>query len=855
MSLWRQLTHGLRVLTRVRAADRELDEEIRHFEEEAAADYRGRGMSPEAAAHAARLEVGSRLAVREDVRAAAWEHVVTTALGDARYAIRRLRSSPTFMLVSVVTLALGIGAATTIFSAVNPILLAPLPYPGAARILTIQDQRVDAAPFDVTFGTFREVAARTRGFEALAVWKPWQPTLTGDGPPERLAGQRVSGGYLRVLGAAPMAGRDLVTADDMVNGPNVVVIGHGLWLRRFGADPAIVGRSLMLDGVLFTIVGVMSRTFENVLMPESEIWSPLQYDQSLPANGREWGHHLRMIGRMHGGTSIEAARGELDAIASARVAEFERPPWALLERGFVVERLQDDVTRSVRPALLAVLGAVLLLLVITAVNVTTLVLARGSERQAEFVMRRALGATGWRIVCQLLTENLILAGVGGTAAVLVATVGVRALAALGPSGLPRVHAIVIDGPVLAFAVAVSTLVAVAMGVAPASHAWRTLRSGPRASFTRVAAGHSATRRVLVMAEIGLALVLLVGAGLLMRSLQRLFAVSPGFEPMGVLTLQVQVSGRLYDDDQAVRRFFDRALDAVREVPGVASAGWTSQLPLSRDDDRYGVQFESSTAADKRDDQGVFRYAVSPGYFETLRIPLRQGRPLDRRETRHEAPVGVVISESLARRRFPNASAIGQRLHLGRTDLPWYSVVGVVGDAVVCNRSRLVPRRARLRRSGRSRRVRARRHLEHRREPAGRPRGDSGSSRLAVRCRTALRDGDVPVLRRRCPDTRRNGHLRCRVGISRGAHARDWHSRGTRCVARRCRWAVRRRRPEDDGCRYGARTPDRGVGKSGARCSPFRRIATRSSNVPGRGRRDCGCVARCLRGSRLTCGQS
>ena len=680
MSLWRHLTHGVRVLTQATRADRELDEEVRHYVEEATNAYIAQGLPAEAARRAARMDIGNALVVREHVRSSAWEWVVMTTASDLRYAVRRLRTAPTFAVVSIVTLALGIGATTAIFSAVKPILLAPLPYRQPSRITTISDYWNDYRPLPVTYGTFVEVAERSRAFDALAVFKPWQPTLLGEGQPERLDGQRVTAGFFQVLGVVPNPGRDFDRRDDVVKGPNVVIMTDGLWRRRFGGDRAAIGRAVTLDGHLFTLVGVLPAQFDNVLGPEAEIFAPLQYDASLPSDGREWGHHLRMIGRLQGGVSIDGARRDLETIARTKIPEFPRMPWAALSQGLRVAALQDDVTQGVRPALLAIFGAVVLLLGIASVNVTNLLLARGAERRREFAMRAALGAGRSRVVRQLMTESLLLAFMGGAAGLLVASAGVRAVIALSPPGLPRVSAIGVDASALLFAAALTTAIGILIGVIPAVQVSRGVSiAGLHEPSARVAGGHRVARRILVVAEVALALVLLVGAGLLLRSLRQLFAVDPGFDPSQVLTMQVQIAGQQYAAASARHRFFDRALDDVRRVPGVETAGWTSQLPLSGDLDKYGAFFELSPADRRADDQSAMRYAVTPGYLEAMRIPLRRGRRLDTRDTLPGAPVAVLISESLARRAFPDADAIGQRMHLGTTDLPWYTVVGVVGN--------------------------------------------------------------------------------------------------------------------------------------------------------------------------------
>jgi len=348
-----------------------------------------------------------------------------------------------------------------------------------------------------------------------------------------------------------------------------------------------------------------------------------------------------------------------------------------MRRPLAVRSLHDDVTRGVKPALVAVLGAAMLLLLIACVNVTNLLIARGAQRRGEFAMRAALGAGRSRLIRQMLTESLLLATIGGGLGVVVAQVGVRALVRLAPPDLPRVDAIGVNGPVFVFALAVSVTIGLLVGLWPAIRASRadldpSIRQGSR----RTAGGRSIARGSLVVTEVALALVLLVSAGLLLRSLTRLFAVDAGFAPTQLLTMQVQTSGPKFDDSDATLRFFSQALDEVRRVPGVSAAAFTSQLPLSGDGDLYGAHFESSTTG--RNEGAVFRYAVSPGYFETMRIPLRGGRLLEASD-RAGSPPAVVINESFARRKYPNENPVGKRLRLGPDRGPWYTIVGVVAD--------------------------------------------------------------------------------------------------------------------------------------------------------------------------------
>jgi len=675
MSLWRQLTRGLHVLTNRAAADQDVSDEVHHYLEQATAAHVARGLAPDAARRAARMELGNLTTVNQEVRAYGWENMVGTLLTDLRYAARRLRAAPGFTAITVLTLAIGIGGMTAIFSAVNPILFQPLPYPHAGRIMALLEINGNGSHTDGTFAMYRQFSERSRSFDAIAVLRPWQPTATGADRPERFEGQRVSASYFHALGVTPMVGRDFEPSDDRLNGPNVVILSDALWRRRFNGEHSIIGRQITLDDNPYTVIGVMPSGFENVLAPSAELWAPLQYDPSLPAQGREWGHHLRTVGLLRPGVGAAEAAREVNMLGRALLTA-QHPETYDPNTQFSVASLHGELIRGVKPALLAILGAVVLVLVIACVNVTNLLLARGVQRRGEFALRAALGAGHGRLIRQLLTESLLLAVIGSVVGMAVAMLGVRALVALSPPGLPRVGAIRVDSGVFAFGLGITTLIGVAFGLIPALQAARSdphreLQQGSR----RSAGGHRRTRSALVVAEVALALVLLVSSGLLFRSLERLFAVAVGFDSSRVLTMQVQAAGQRLEADTARNQFFAQTLDAVRRVPGITAAGLTSQLPLSGDRDEYGAQFEA-TPTQSAETYGVFRYAVSPGYLETMHIPLRRGRLLDERDGAG-APLVALISESLAKGRFHGGDPIGQRLRIGPAGP--YTIVGVVGD--------------------------------------------------------------------------------------------------------------------------------------------------------------------------------
>ena len=677
MSLFRHLKNGVRALTSGRAADRDVDDEIQLFLDESAAELEREGVAPEEARRLARVRAGNPLAMREEVRASGWEHFLETAIADLRYGLRRLRRNPGFAAVTIATLALGIGSATAIVSVATPVFVRTLPFPHAQRIVAIWDQTQNKARAEMTFGSFVELQERSVTFEAMAVYRVWQPTLSGRSVPERLDGMSVSADYFRVLGVSPRIGRGFTAAEDVPNGAPVVLLSDRIWRRRFDADPAVVGRQIALDGNAYDVIGVMPAGIAHRLMPAADVWRANQYDRTLPSRqGREWGHHLRMIGRVREGISPADAMAELGQIARDPIARFARPAWAAMPQGLIVDPLHDELTRDARPAMLAVVVAAALLLVIACVNVINLLLARNAERRAELAMRSALGAGRWRMIRQLVTETLVLAGLGGLGGLLVGQTSLRGLALFGPAGWTHADGATLDAPVFAIAFAVTAVVGLVVGFAPAFSNRDLKAAVPQGSWQ--ASSHHRTRRALVVAEIAVALVLLVGAGLLFRSLQHLFAISPGFDERNIVSMQVQVAGRRFADPEVTHRYFQQALDAVRQVPGVTAAALTTQLPLTGESDAYGLRFESSGADGMSEDGSAFRYGVSPGYFDVMRIPLRRGRLLSDQD-RGSAPLAAVISEAFAAQRFPKSDPIGARVHIGPTDRPWFTIVGVVGD--------------------------------------------------------------------------------------------------------------------------------------------------------------------------------
>jgi putative ABC transport system permease protein len=661
---------------------RDIDEELRSHLEMRREDNLAAGMNAAEAHRDAVLRFGNPTTISERVLAADAPLGLASAWADLRFAFRQLRRSPGFAATSILVLGGAIGCSTAIFSAIKPILIDSLPYPEPARLMVLWEMQPSGAPMNVTFGTFHGLAERSHSFEALAVVKEWQPAITGAEMPERLDGQRVSAAYFKVLGVAPLLGHDFDASDDRLRGPATVILSDALWDRRFGRDPAIIGQQIRLDDNLFTVIGVMPRGFRNTLTPDAELWTLLQYDSALPADGREWGHHLRLIGRLRAGVTREQATSQLNSILPVLARQFA-PGYDSsggAPKGIFVNPMQHDLTEAVRPALLEVSGAVALILVIACVNVTNLLLARAAQRRTEFSIRAALGAAQSRLVRQLLTESLLLSLFGGALGLAIAAGGVKALVALSPPNLPRPSADHLSAGALLFAFGITTLIGVVVGIVPALDA---IRAGLQASLqhnSRSTVGsHRWVRRTLVVAQVSLAFVLLISAGLLMRSMRRLLAIDPGFDSFNVLTMQIQETGHRFDSDAARIAFFSDALDTVRRIPGVVSAGLTSQLPLTSDFDEYGVEVEREN--NPRGDDAL-RYSVSPGYIETMRIPLRRGRLLTEHDDKG-APTAVLINEAFARHRFAGVDPIGQRIRVGpdvgHADRPGATVVGVVGN--------------------------------------------------------------------------------------------------------------------------------------------------------------------------------
>jgi len=595
-------------------------------------------------------------------------------VSDLRLALRGFRRAPTFTTLAIVTLALGIGATTAMFSVLNPVLFQPLPYPGADRVVAIWERDPDGSRSTVGYATFADLREGNRSLVAGAALGTGQVTLVGDGEPERINSLRVSLEYFRVLGVAPALGRDFLPEEDIPGAARVAILSHGLWQRRFGGDPGILGRTVVMSEIPFTIIGVMGPGFRDYLAPTAQLWTTLRYfDQPYACRTCR---HLRFVGRLGEAIASSTAQRELDLTFERLIRDH---PDDYASVGTIVMPLQQELTAEVRGGLAAIATGVAFVLLIAVANVMNLQLGRAARRQGEFAVRGALGASRWQVVRQLLTENLLLATAGGTLGVAVAWGGIRVLTSLEGLSLPRLDEVGLDFTVLTFALGVTLVAGIAFGMAPAWTASQgdlhgMLKQGGR----NTGGGRHRLRAGLVVAEVGLALVLLAGAGLMIRSLRELLTVEMGFRPERLLTMEVGVVGARYDSLAAVVGLADQVARAVQGLPGVESVGWTSMLPLGGDFNRYGVRIESQPLDNPADAPAADRYLVSADYLGTMGITVRRGRgvtPQDREGSDRVA----VINETFAATHWAGRDPIGDRVQLGGPDDPWWTVVGVVGD--------------------------------------------------------------------------------------------------------------------------------------------------------------------------------
>jgi putative ABC transport system permease protein len=601
--------------------------------------------------------------------------IVTGLMEDIGRATRTLRRAPAFTLLCAVTLGTGIGAATAIFSIADPIIIRPLPYAEPDRVYVVWENDQNGERNNVGFATYADVRGAATTFAAAAALGDWQPVLNRNGTAEQISGERVSWSYFRTLGVRPALGTDFASEDDAPPRRNVIILSHQLWRTRFGGDSSVIGSFADISGTQMRIAGVMSPDYDDVLTPGTQIWRVLGYDATLPYACRSC-RHLRMVARLKPGISPTATRAELNGISTRLVRD---NPKDYPASGFQLVQLQHEATREVRPALGALLAAVVLLLVIAAVNVSGLQLARALQRDEEFAIRAALGAGSGRLTRQLLAEGLVLAAVGGIVGLVVAKVGLIQLVGRLPATVPRLAAVQLDVRALALTGIVTLAAGIAVGLTPL---WQARRRGLAESLRggrRLAGAPHRLRGALVVSEVAVAVVLLAGAGLLARSLFAVLSVNAGFDPALAATVAVQVSGPRYDDSAAVLVWHDQLLAAVRQVPGVENAAIANQLPLGGGFDSYGIQAEDKPLANPELAPSADEYRVTTAFLQTMHIPIVEGRDFVDADNATRGPPVAIVSRSLARRIWGEERAVGKRVHMGEDNRPWYTVVGVAGD--------------------------------------------------------------------------------------------------------------------------------------------------------------------------------
>ncbi len=601
---------------------------------------------------------------------------------DVRFAGRVLARNPGFTAVAVLALALGIGANTAIFSVVNAVLLRPLPYKEAGRLTVLWEtnHQLGVPRARLSGPNFLDWREYNQVFQDMAAHDIGSGTLTGLGEPEQIPGMRVTTNFLRLLGAEMALGRGFAPEEGHGGRRNVLVLSHGIWQRRFGSDPNIIGRKLTVDGLPYTVVGVLSPKF----------WFPLPCDGVVPWDEDELrrsdrsAHFLGVIARLRPGVSLERARAEMNAIAR----RIEERHLVLKGWGATVVPMQEALVEYIRPALLVLLGAVGFVLLIACANVANLLLVRAATRQKELAVRMALGAGRFRLLRQLLTESVLLGVLGGALGLLLAFWGVRLLAVILPGTIPIPDAsavavlarIQIDGWVLAFTLGVSLLSGALFGLAPALHAARTdvAESLKQAGRSAAAAGHRRVRGLLVVAETGLALVLLIGSALMLKSFWKLQRVDPGFQAGGLLTMEMELpTDSKYREPRQRAEFFRQVLERVETLPGVRSVGVTAVLPLDIRDDRVAFVVEGHTPLPAGQRLVAYSRRISPDYLKAMGIPLRKGRFFTAHDNA-DAPRVAIIDETLARRYFPDEDPIGRRLITGTTRTTAHEIVGVTG---------------------------------------------------------------------------------------------------------------------------------------------------------------------------------
>ncbi|MDE3136746.1 MAG: ABC transporter permease, partial [Acidobacteriota bacterium] len=671
----------LRRLLRKRNLEAQLDSELRFHIEQKTAELIAAGVEAGEARRRARIEFGGVEGVKEECREARGTQFVESLLQDIRYALRMLSKSPGFTTVAILTLALGIGANTALFSVVNGVLLNPLPYPDPGRLVTVDASKPHFPRGSISYPNFLDWHRLNQCFSYFAVSRTTGFLLTGAGAPEELDAAAVTSDLFPMLGIQPVIGRWFTPAEDQIGVSHVVAISKDLWQRRFSASPNVIGQEISLDGQGYTIVGVFPghldlpmRYFSSV-----DVYIPLGEFANPAVKYRLAGLGIHGMARLKPGVTLQQARDDMQRV-TAQLAKVY--PEADKDMGAALNPLKDSIVGKVRGFLLLLMGAVGFVLLIACVNVANILLARGNARGREIAVRSALGAGTGRLVRQMLTESVLLAILGGALGLAVAAIGTRAALAALPATLPRAGEVGIDARVLWFTVIISLGAGILFGLLPAIRAahpgaYETLKDGARGSR---GGSHHRTQGLLVTVQMALALVLLAGAGLMIRSLAQLWNVNPGFDPNHILTFNLALPPQMNHAPAAAIRTALRNFDsAISAVPGVEaeSLSWGAFPMYSEDDQNFWVAGQPKPTSESQM-YGMLDYIVGPDYLKAMRIPLLAGRFFTASDNERSKPV-VVVDEVLARKYFPKGNAVGQSICQGdQTHTFCFEIIGVAG---------------------------------------------------------------------------------------------------------------------------------------------------------------------------------
>jgi predicted permease len=599
---------------------------------------------------------------------------MTTLLEDIRFALRLLLKSPAFTLIAILTLALGIGANTALFSVVNGVLLNPLPYPGSSQLVAVYEKNAGMEKAPISYLNFLDWQRQTKAFSSIAMYRHEDYNLTGTNQPERINGFMISAAFFTTLGIHPALGRDFNTDDDRLGAAPVALLSDGFWHRRFGGSPSIIGKPIDLNGTGYTVIGVMPPTF-SFYGVERDLYTPIGQWNDPSFRDRRVDMSARAVGRLQPGVSLPQARADMDSIARHLAITY---PEADKDVGIGLFTMKDDIVGNVQPFLLVLLAAVGFLLLIACANVASLLLARSMARSGEFAIRSALGASRTRIIRQLLTESTLLAGVGGALGFLLAYFGTKAAINFLPGALPRSTEVSIDSRVLLFTLAVSLLAGIVFGLAPALKTSRTnLQQVLRQSGRGAGGARHRLQGIFVAVEVAMSLVLLVGAGLMLRSLAALWRVNPGYDPSHAITFSVSLPSNSKTTAAETRARLRRFDAAMRAIPGIEAVSVTlGSRPMIHDSELpFWIEGRPKPANDNDMPQAMF-YLVESGFQRAMGITLQRGRFVSDQDNEN-APTVVDIDDAFARTYFANENPIGQHIHIAEFDKE-AEIIGVVG---------------------------------------------------------------------------------------------------------------------------------------------------------------------------------